>query len=111
MEVLKNRQRKACELLRKEGIDKAIIGDPMSINYLTGIHVIPYERYYGLVLDAATEQVIMVNPSVDTGCMKNTVPEITYQDSDGPMEAIRQAVGECRKLAVETRYFSMSVGE
>ena len=111
MEVLKNRQRKACELLRKEGIDKAIIGDAMSINYLTGIHVIPYERYYGLVLDAATEQVIMVNPSVDTGCMKNTVPEITYQDSDGPMEAIRQAVGECRKLAVETRYFSMSVGE
>ena len=111
MEVLKNRQRKAFELLRKEGFDKAIIGDPMSINYLTGIHIIPYERYYGLVLDPVAEQVTMVNPSVDTGCMKNTVKEVVYQDSDGPQEAIRQVVGECKKLAVETKYFSMAVGE
>lgn len=110
MEVFEKRRQKACELLKEAGFDKAIIGDPMSINYLTGIHIIPYERYYGLVLDAQTQGVVMVNPSVDTGCMKKRVEELTYQDQDGPAEAIRKAVGDCKRLAVETKYFSMYIG-
>ena len=111
MEILKYRQEKACELLKEAGFDRAIVGDPMSINYLTGIHIIPYERYYGLVLNAETREITMVNPSVDTGCMKGTVPEITYKDEDGPLAAIRKAVGPCQSLAVETKYFTMFVGE
>ncbi|MGI6008023.1 MAG: M24 family metallopeptidase [Ruminococcus sp.] len=111
MEELRKRQLKACESLKKAGIDKAIIGDPMSINYLTGIHIIPYERYYGLVIDAASEELIMVNPSVDTGCMKGTVPERTYLDENGPGDTVRDVVGDCKVLAVEKKYFSMSVGE
>lgn len=110
MDVFETRRQRAYEILLKEGFDKAIVGDPMSINYLTGIHVIPYERYYGLVLDARAQEAVMVNPSVDTGCMKKTVPEITYQDEDGPAGAIRQAVGTCNRLAVETKYFSMFFG-
>ena len=94
MDALKARQQKACELLREQGFDKAIIGDPMSINYLTGISIIPYERYYGLVMDANAETVTMVNPSVDTGCMKGTVEEVTYLDSDGPAAAIKKVVGD-----------------
>ena len=111
MDALKIRLQNACELLKKEGFDKAIIGDPMSINYLTGISIIPYERYYGLVVDADACSATMVNPSVDTGCMKGTVKEVTYLDSDGPAAAIREVVGECKKLAVETKYFSMAIGE
>ena len=111
MKELRERQLKACEALKNAGIDKAIIGDPMSINYLTGIHIIPYERYYGLVLDAKTQELIMVNPSVDTGCMKGTVPERTYLDENGPGDIVREVVGSCKKLAVEKKYFSMSVGE
>lgn len=111
MEVLTNRQKKAYVLLREAGFDKAIIGDPMSINYLTGIHIIPYERFYGLILDAVNESVTMVNPSVDTGCMKGTVAEVTYQDSDGPAEAIREVIGDAKKVAVEKKYFSMAIGE
>lgn len=111
MDVLRVRQLKACEILKKSGYDKAIIGDPMSINYLTGIHIIPYERYYGLVLDAGTQELTMVNPSVDTGCMKGVVPEKTYLDEDGPADTIREVVGECTVLAVDKKYFSMRIGE
>lgn len=96
MKELRERQLKACEALKNAGIDKAIIGDPMSINYLTGIHIIPYERYYGLVLDAKTQELIMVNPSVDTGCMKGTVPERTYLDENGPGDIVREVVGSCK---------------
>ena len=110
MEILKSRQHKACELLRQANFDKAIVGDPMTINYLTGIHIIPYERYYGLVIDAKTEELTMVNPSVDTGCMKGVVKEVTYLDENGPLESIRQVVGTCNRLAVETKYFTMFVG-
>lgn len=111
MNILKSRQKKMYEALRNAGFDKAIVGDPMSINYLTGIHVVPYERFYGLVIDVKDETITMVNPSVDTGCMKGTISEETYQDSDGPRAPIQKAVGSCRKLAVETKYFSMHVGE
>lgn len=111
MDALKIRQKRAYRLLREAGFDKAIVGDPMSIQYLTGIHVIPYERYYGLVLDAQKEEIVMLNPSVDTGCMKGGVPECTYLDEDGPKEVIRKAVNDCKVLAVEKKYFSMAVGE
>ena len=111
MEALKKRRERAYARLRDAGFQKAVVGDPMTIDYLTGIHVIPYERYYGLVLDAERETAVMVNPTVDTGCMKGTVPEKIYLDSDGPMEAIRESVGDCKKLAVEKNYFSMATGE
>ncbi len=111
MDTFETRRQKACKLMARAGFDKAILGDPMTINYLTGIHVIPYERYYGLVLDAASGEAVMVNPSVDTGCMAGTVSEITYLDQDGPKTAIAQAVGDAKKVAVETKYFSMAVGE
>ena len=60
METIKNRQKKACELLREAGFTKAIVGEPMSVNYLTGIHITPYERFYGLVIDAEKEEFIMI---------------------------------------------------
>lgn len=111
MDTLKIRQANACRLLRETGCDKALIGDPMSINYLTGVHVAPYERFYGIVLDAKSEELTMINPSLDTGCMKGTIPEAVYQDSDGPMEMLRLTIGDCKKLAVEKKYFSMHIGE
>ena len=111
MDAIRVRQIKACEMLKKAGFDKAIIGDPMAMNYLTGINIIPYERYYSLVLDANTQEAVMINPSVDTGCMKGAMPEYTYTDEEGPAATITKVVGDCKKLAVEKKYFSMLIGE
>ncbi|MEG2987656.1 MAG: aminopeptidase P family N-terminal domain-containing protein, partial [Lachnospiraceae bacterium] len=111
MNVYETRQKKICENLRKGGFDKALIGDPMSMLYLTGNYVNPYERFYGLVVDASNDSIHMINPSVDTGCMKGVVPENVYQDSDGPGQIISKIIGECDTLAVETKYYSMAIGE
>lgn len=110
MNSFQARQIKACKLLQEAGFDKAIIGDPMSINYLTGICVNPYERFYGLVLDTKTNKLTMINPSLDTGCMKGRIPEATYKDEDGPAAVIKNVVGNCSRMAVDTKYFSMAVG-
>lgn len=111
MDLIRERQLKACKLLRENGFDKAVIGDPMSVNYLTGIHITPYERFYALVADAKEETFVMMVPSVDTDCMKGVVPEKTYLDENGPAALIKETIGECGKLAVEKKYFNMMIGE
>lgn len=111
MDVFEERRKKVYESLKKAGFDRAILGDPMSINYFTGINVIPYERFYGLVINSTEERCVMVNPGVDKGCMKGRVPENLYNDADGPKNSIKEALGNCSKLAVETGYYSMAVGE
>ena len=50
--ILERRLANTCRILSDKGYDKAVIGDPTAIYYLTGIHIIPYDRYYGLDLDA-----------------------------------------------------------
>ena len=35
MNAIKERQKKICHLLKQDGFDKVILGDPMSIYYLT----------------------------------------------------------------------------
>lgn len=111
MDLIRERQLKACRLLRENGFDKAVIGDPMSVDYLTGIHITPYERFYALVADAKEETFVMIVPSVDTDCMKGVVPEKTYLDENGPAALIREVIGECGRLAVEKKYFNMMIGD
>lgn len=130
MGVFEDRQKKIFAAFKSQGTEKAVIGEPLHIFYLTGRHIVPYERFYGLVLDVEKETMIMVNPSVDTGCMKGTIPEITYRDEDGPTEALQKALcGETedgagtpgqrlkggrqkqKRVAVEKSYYPMKTGE
>ena len=111
MNALKERQKKLFQLLKQDGFDKVILGDPMSIYYLTGISIAPYERFYGLVVDPANEYMEMIIPTVSKGCMENVVPEITYLDEDGPSAAIAYAIANCKKVGTEKKYFSMHIGE
>lgn len=111
MNVFKLRQQKIFELLKKENINKALIGDPYSIKYITGINIVPYERFYGVVLDADNQFCTMINPSVDIGCMKGTMNEKVYLDSDGPKDSIINVIGDCEVLAVESKYFSIAIGK
>lgn len=108
--VVLNRQKKTCEFLLKEGIEKAVIGDPMSIYYLTGIHIVPYERFYGLVMDVKKNKITMINPSVDSGCMKGSIPEIVYSDEEGPEAVLQKVIGTCSRLAVDMKFYTMNVG-
>lgn len=111
MKKLEIRQKKLYTLLKNDHFDKVIVGDPMSVYYLTGISIMPLERFYGLVVDPVNESMVMINPSVTKGCMENVVPEIIYLDEEGPSEAIISAIAGSSKLGVEKKYYSMHIGE
>jgi len=99
------------DLLNESGLNKAVIGNPKSVLYFTGIKITPYERFAALVLDAKNRTSLMILPSVDTNCMKGTVPEITYLDSEGPDKVIADAVGGEEAIAIEKGYFNIAIGE
>lgn len=111
MNAINERQKKLFYLLKQDGFDKVILGEPMSIYYLTGISIVPYERFYGLVIDLVNESMEMIIPSVSKGCMENVVPEVTYYDEDGPSSVIKNAIAGCKKVGTEKKYFSMHIGE
>lgn len=104
------RKRSICKALRQKGADHAVIGDPASVFYLTGISIVPYERYYGLSIDVKQEVYRMVIPRLDAGCMKGEVEEETYEDCDGPAQCIQKTLAGTKVLAVETSYFNMRTG-
>lgn len=112
MNAYETRREKAFQLFGEAGYDKAIIGDPMEIYYLTGIHVIPYERFYGLVLDIPSQTARMINPSVDTGCMSGSgIEEVVYTDTDGPSGNIQKLTSGTKSLAVDRNYYTMATGD
>lgn len=110
MNIFEERRQKVYRALKKDGIEKAVFGDPRSINYMTGTKITPYERFYGLVLDPKTQKSVMVNPCLDSGCMKGTMEEYTYSDIDGPIHTMRRILNGTREIAIDTQYFPIVVG-
>lgn len=45
-----NRVDRIMAALKEMGLHQMLIVDPMSIYYLTGVYVSPFERFYGLYL-------------------------------------------------------------
>lgn len=111
MKALTERKENICRILKEGKQDLAIIGDPLSIYYLTGVHITPYERFYALFIDVENKEFKMAVPGVDKGCMKNVVNEYVYLDSEGPNDIIQSLIGDNKKIAVDEKYFSMSVGK
>lgn len=111
MSVFERRRNAFYKALRKAGFDKSILGEPVSILYFTGTKIKPYERFYGLMLDARNESCVMINPSLDKGCMKGTIPELIYLDSDGPTMCIKQVLVANERVAIDTHFFTMATGE
>ena len=49
-QMYKTRLEHVCSRLTKMGLTQMIVSDPLSIRYLTGVWVDPYERLYALYL-------------------------------------------------------------
>ena len=64
------RLNRVCEELQKMGLDQMIVSDPLSIRYLTGVWVQPYERLYALYVRTDGKHCFFLNnlfviPEVD----------------------------------------------
>ena len=56
-----SRVERVLKALEGMGLSQMLVVDPMSIYYLTGVQVMPFERFYGLYLRADGGHVIFLN--------------------------------------------------
>lgn len=79
--------------LRAAGEPAAVLGDPATLRYLTGVELHPEERLAVLVVPA-DGQATLVHPALDAEHAAHAsaaVATIGWTDNDGPMAALRAA--------------------
>lgn len=95
-----NRADRILEALKRKGLSQMLIVDPMSIYYLTGVYVAPFERFYGLYLREDGRHIYFLNRLF-------TVPEdvgvekVWYSDTDPVMEIVARYLDQDKPLGVD----------
>jgi Xaa-Pro dipeptidase len=111
-DVYSARREKIYKYLSEAGFDKALVGEPFTFFYLTGVMLHPYERFMGLIVDANSGQTHAVIPAVDMTRMAGSgVSEHVYDDAAGPSALLRKFFSGSKRVGVEMEYYSMKTGE
>ncbi len=86
--------------LEKMGLEQILITNPMSIKFLTGYYVEPFERFFALYFSLDAEPVLFVNSLFPSA--KNYASNIvTLHDTDDPFPALLRAIDSNRDLGVD----------
>ena len=85
--------------LKKMNLSQAIVTDPKSIWYLTGISLEPMERFFGLYLHTIGEKILFLNNMFTVP--KTGLKEIWLSDTDNVMEAIAAIIDQDATLGVD----------
>jgi Xaa-Pro dipeptidase len=110
--IYSKRREKMYDYLSAAGFDKALVGEPLTIYYLSGVMLHPYERFMGLVLDAAARRTDAIVPGVDRGGMSDAgIDENVYDDSEGPSKYIKKLLSRGGRVGIEKHYYSIKIGE
>ena len=99
--------------MKRKGLDKAVVGRPTTLYYLTGAMFTPYERFIALALDAAKGECTMILPSLEQGAMSRhgaDIPEVTFLDSEDPAGVLGSVLGRNRRIGLEMNYFTVTAG-
>ncbi len=86
--------------MEEQGITQMLVSDPVSVFYMTGIHVEPGERFYGMLLKENGDHVLFVNHLF-------TIPEevsfrkVSYSDTDPVMDYVKEYVDASKILGVD----------
>ncbi len=86
--------------MEEQGLSQMLVCDPVSIFYMTGIHVEPGERFYGMLLKKSGEHVLFLNRLF-------TIPEraefkkVWYSDTDPVMDDVKEHVDASEVLGVD----------
>lgn len=96
----KQRVDKVVTKMKENGIDQAIISDPYSIFYFTGIMLNPGERLFALILDVNGKHTLFHNAlfpiEQDLG-----IEKVTLFDTDCPTEALSKKLPKGSTIGVD----------
>lgn len=94
------RVKRVLKELEGMGLSQMLVVDPMSICYLTGVYVAPFERFYGLYLRADGKHAFFLNRLFavpeDVG-----IEKVWYSDTDAVMELVAKYVDDQAPLGVD----------
>ena len=68
--------------MEEAGLSQLLITDHLSIYYLTGVHVVPMERFWALLVTAGGGEVLFANQLFSLG--ETGLPTVTMTDGDDP---------------------------
>ena len=95
-----NRVDRVMAALKDMGLSQMLIVDPMSIYYLTGVYVAPFERFYGLYLREDGKHVYFLNRLFhvpeDVG-----IEKVWYSDTDPAAELVAERLDHNSPLGVD----------
>lgn len=94
------RVKRVLQELERMELSQMLLVDPMSIYYLTGVYVAPFERFYGLYLRADGKHVFFLNKLFvvpkDTGAQN-----VWYSDTDEVMDIVTKYLDTESPLGVD----------
>ena len=95
-----NRVNRVLKALEDMGLSQMLIVDPMTIYYLTGVYIAPFERFYGLYLRADGKHVYyldrLLHVPEDVG-----IEKVWYSDTDPVAELIAERLDKNTPLGVD----------
>lgn len=97
---MNTRTERIMEALAKRGLSQMLVVDPMSVYYMTGVYVEPYERFFGLLLRKEGGHVLFLNNlfSIPEGV---EIEKVWYSDTDPIMDYVMKYIDPAEKLGVD----------
>lgn len=97
---MKTRTERIMNALKERGISQMLVTDPMSIDYIAGVSVEPFERFFALLLREGGDHVLFLNRLF-------TIPEgiemtkVWYGDEDPVMDLVGKYIDASGILGVD----------
>ena len=95
-----NRVDRIMAALKEMGLHQMLIVDPMSLYYLTGVYVSPFERFYGLYLREDGHHAFFLN-RLFTVPQEVGIEKVWYSDTDPAMEIVAKYLDKDAPLGVD----------
>lgn len=99
---MKTRMERVVDALRENGLTQMIVSDPMSIWYLTGVEVAPFERLFALYLNTEGRQVLFLNHLYHVE--ESPCEEIWFSDTDDSIGLIAGVVDAAKPLGIDKEW-------
>ncbi len=97
--MFENRLDRACTELKKMGLTQMIVSDPLSIRYLTGVWIEPYERLFALCLRTDGKHLFFLNnlfviPEID-------MEKVWMSDTDDCIQILADHVDKKADMGID----------
>ena len=98
--MYEERIRRVLAALKGLGAEQLLVTDPMSVYYLTGVYVQPFERFFGLLLRGNGGHVLFLNRLFHVP-QELGLEKLWYSDTDPVAELIASRLDPAAPLAVD----------